>query len=151
MANLNGFNANEVDPLTDFEPIPAGEYLAMITGSEMKTTKSGSGSYLELTFQVLEGKYQGRLLWSRLNLDNPNPIAVQMARAELSTICRAISVMAPNDSVELHNLPLQIVVKCRKREDTGDINNEIKGYQKKKSVTVTREQTEDSIPPWERK
>ena len=150
MANLNGFNANEVTPLTDFEPIPAGDYLAIITESEMKSTKSGTGSYLELTFQVIEGKYKNRLLWSRLNLDNPNPIAVQMAQAELSAICRAVGVMAPNDSVELHNLPLQIVVKCQKREDTGDITNEIKGYQKKKSVTVKREQIEDSTPPWER-
>ncbi len=31
MANLNGFNANNVDPATDFEPIPAGKYLAVIT------------------------------------------------------------------------------------------------------------------------
>src|SRR3990172_3284342 len=39
MANLNGFNANNVDPATDFEPIPAGKYLAVITESEMKPTK----------------------------------------------------------------------------------------------------------------
>ena len=32
--------------------------------------------------------------------------AVKIARAELSAICRAVGVMAPNDSVELHDLPL---------------------------------------------
>ena len=72
MANLNGFDANNVDPATDFEPIPAGKYLAVITDSEMKPTKSGSGHYLELTFQVIDGPFKNRLLWSRLNLDNPN-------------------------------------------------------------------------------
>jgi hypothetical protein len=53
MANLNGFNANQVEPATDFEPIPAGKYVAVVTASEMKPTKNGNGSYLELTFQVI--------------------------------------------------------------------------------------------------
>ena len=50
MANLNGFNANDVEPNSTFEPIPAGKYVAAITASETKPTKSGGGSFLELTF-----------------------------------------------------------------------------------------------------
>ena len=67
MANLNGFNAATVEPSQDFEPIPAGKYLAMITESEMKPTKSGGGQYLQLTFQMLDGPYKGRYVWARLN------------------------------------------------------------------------------------
>ena len=33
---------------------------------------------------------ESRLLWARLNLDNPNQQAVQIARGELSAICRAV-------------------------------------------------------------
>ncbi len=62
MANLNNFNANQVEPTSNLEAIPAGKYLAVITESELKPTKSGSGSYLQLTFQVLEGEYKGRFL-----------------------------------------------------------------------------------------
>jgi hypothetical protein len=62
MANLGNFNANNVEPATDFEPIPSGKYLAVIVSSEMKPTKSGSGSYLELQFQLLDGPFKGRLL-----------------------------------------------------------------------------------------
>ena len=80
MANLNGFDANEVEPTTTFEPLPAGKYLAAITESEMKPTKSGSGSYLQLTFTILEGEYKNRVLWARLNLNNPNATAVKIAR-----------------------------------------------------------------------
>jgi hypothetical protein len=101
MANLNGFNAHNIDPATDFEPIPAGKYLAVITDSEMKATKNGNGYYLELTFQVIDGPYKNRLLWSRLNLHNPNEQAVQIAQGELSAICRAVGVMQPKDSVDL--------------------------------------------------
>ena len=151
MATLNGFNANDVDPAIDFEPIPAGKYLAIIAASEMKPTKSGNGSYLELQFQVIEGEYKGRLLWSRLNLDNPNQQAVQIARAELSAVCRAVGVMQPKDSVELHNLPLLVTVKCKKREDTGEMTNEIKGYTKKEAATGQTQQATSSTPPWARR
>jgi hypothetical protein len=151
MSNLNGFNANNVDPATDFEPIPAGKYLAVITDSEMKPTKSGSGHYLELTFQVIDGQYKNRLLWSRLNLDNPNAQAVQIAQGELSAICRAVGVMQPKDSIELHNLPLLVTVKCKKRDDTGDVVNEIRGYAKKEAANGVPQQETTNTPPWARR
>ena len=151
MANLNGFDATNVDPATDFEPLPAGKYLAVITDSEMKPTKSGSGHYLELVFQVIEGQFKNRMLWSRLNLDNPNRQAVQIAQGELSAICRAVGVMQPKDSIELHNLPLLVTVKCKKREDTGDIVNEIRGYSKKDAVNGVPQQETTNTPPWARR
>lgn len=151
MANLHGFNANNVDPAVDFEPIPAGKYLAIITDSEMKPTKNGSGSFLELCFQVIEGPYKNRLLWARLNLDNPNKQAVDIARAQLSALCRAVGVMQPKDSLELHNLPLQITVKCKKREDTDEITNEIRAFAKKEAATGAPQQEMTSTPPWARK
>ena len=151
MADLNGFNANDVEPSTPFDPVPAGKYLAIIAASEMKPTKSGNGSYLELQFQVIEGEYKGRLLWSRLNLDNPNQQAVKIARGELSAVCRAVGVMQPKDSVELHNLPVLVTVKCKKREDTGEMTNEIKGYAKKEAATGQPQQAASSTPPWARR
>jgi hypothetical protein len=151
MATLKGFNANDVDPATDFEAIPAGKYLAVIIESEVKPNKSGTGSYLQLTFQVIDGEYKNRFLWARLNLDNPNATAVKIARAELSAICRAVGVMAPGDSVELHDLPLVISVKCKKRADTGEITNEIKGYAKKEAAAGKPVQAAvDTTPPWRR-
>src|SRR5690606_37665332 len=113
------------------EPIPPGKYVAVVTDSEMKPTKSGAGNYLQLTFQVVEGPFSNRLLWARLNLDNPNETARTIAQGELSALCRAVGVLAPNDSVELHNLPLVIHVRCKKRSDTGEIVNEVKGYSSK--------------------
>jgi len=35
--------------------------------------------------------------------------------------------MTPKDSCELHNLPLVIHVRCKKRGDTGEIISEVKG------------------------
>lgn len=158
MADLRGFDANQVDPSTDFDPLPAGKYLAVITDSEIKPNKAGTGSYLQLTFEVIEGDHKGRLLWARLNLDNPNATAVQIAKAELSAICRAVGVLAPNDSSDLHDLPLVIHVRCKKRQDTGDITNEVKGYSPKASLTEpakpaaggTPANGKPTTPPWKR-
>ena len=160
MAYLNNFDANTVDPASSFDPIPAGKYIAAITESEMKPTKNGNGHYLEMTFDILDGQYKGRKVWARLNLDNPNAQAVQIARGELSAICRAVGVMQPQDSIELHNLPLSIKVTCKKRDDTGEITNEIKGYEKKEAAlqnsTVTQRatapaaQATNATPPWQR-
>jgi hypothetical protein len=153
MGNLGNFDANQVEPTGDFEPIPAGKYPAVIIESEMKPNKAGTGSMLQLTFQIIEGDYENRLLWTRLNLEHPNATAVQIARAELSAICRAVGVLAPKDSVELHNLPLIINVRCKKRQDTGDVVNEIKGFSARQSKPVraaTAAVQSSATPPWKR-
>jgi hypothetical protein len=149
MADLHGFDANTVEPATEFEAIPAGKYIAAITGSEMKPTKAGNGSFLELTFEVVEGEFKGRKLWARLNLQNPNQIAVKIARAELSSICRAIGILQPRDSVELHNLPLVVTVKQKAGQD-GEVRNEIKGYAKKEALSGKPAQAATNTPPWRR-
>ena len=159
MADLRGFDANTVEPSSDFEPIPAGKDLAVIVESEMKANKAGTGHYLQLTFEVIDGPYKGRYLWARLNLDNPNATAVQIAKAELSAVCRAVGVLAPNDSTDLHDLPLVIHVKCKKRPDTGEVTNELKGYSPKASLSDATPPTKPAAasangkpttPPWKR-
>ena len=149
MADLHGFDASQVEPTVELEPVPAGTYLAAIIASEMKPTKSGTGSFLELQFQILEGPCKGRHLWTRLNLANPNEVAVQIARGQLSAICRAVGVLTPKDSQELHDLPLEISVKVKRREDNGELSNEIKGFAKK-SAPQGPPSRSTQTPPWAR-
>jgi hypothetical protein len=156
MADLRGFDANQVEPSTDFDPIPAGTYEALIIGSEMKAVKAGTGHYLQLTFEIIDGPHKGRKVWARLNLANSNETTVKIAQAELSAICRAVRVLRPNDSVELHNLPLQIKVRLKKRKDTQELVNEIHGYSPKGTVAETTGggkpplPSASGTPPWKR-
>ena len=164
MADLRGFDAQTVEPNDSFDPIPNGDYLCIITTSEMKPTKAGDGAYLELELQVIDGQYQGRKLWDRLNLNNANDTAVRIARGTLSAICRAVGVLQPKDSCELHDLPLLAKVACRKRDDTDELTNVIKSYRKRDAVTPNttpaagapktgaHAQTGNatSTPPWKR-
>ena len=152
MADLNGFNANEIEPTAPFEPLPAGTYVAVITDSEMKATKKGDGSYLQFEFTVIEGDCQGRKVWDRLCINHPNDLTQKIAQGNLSAICRAVGVMQPRDSAELHNIPLQIAVKCKKREDNGEFTNEIKGYAAREAAASQPQQAPvtNSTPPWKR-
>lgn len=127
MANLSGFNANDVEPSTGFDCLPAGEYDVVITDSDMKTTKDGSGQYLKLEFAVLSGPFQNRRLFTNLNLMNKNATAVQIAKGNLSAICRAVGVLTPGDSSELHGKPLTVKVTVRKDAEHGD-QNDIKAF-----------------------
>jgi hypothetical protein len=154
MAHLNNFDANNVDPSVALDPIPAGKYLAVITESEMKPTKAGGGKYLQLTFQVIDGEHKGRLVWARLNLENKSEMTVKIARGELSAICRAVGVMAPKDSIELHGVPIEINVGLKRRDDTGELSNVVKGYSKKGGMATAPRApagaAPGTTPPWKR-
>jgi hypothetical protein len=156
MADLNGFDANNVEPNAGFDPIPAGKYVAAITASAIKPTKNGKGEYLELEMEVLEGPFKGRKLRDRLTLKHTNTQTVEFAKGTLSAICRAVSVLRPRDSVELHNLPLVVSVAIKNREappHIGEPTNTIKGYAKRDTgVAPQRPMAAASggTPPWKR-
>ena len=127
MSELN-FNAHLVEPASEFTPLPNGSYIAVVSESAVKPTKRGDGEYLELVFVILEGEYTNRKVWTRLNIVNRNPVAQEIAKGHLSSICRAIGVMKTVDSSELHNVPLKITVVCKQRGDGNGLTNDVTGF-----------------------
>jgi len=128
MVQIN-FNANNVQPSTGFEPLPAGWYMAIIEDSEEKPTSAGTGKYLQFTFQIVDGEHANRKVWARINIENPSEEAVRIGQAELSALCRAVGVMDLRDTNDLHNKPLRIKVVQEKRRDTGEMGNRVKAYE----------------------
>lgn len=132
MAQLN-FDASQVAPSEALEAIPAGWYNAQMTASEMKPTADGTGAYLQAEFTVLSGDYAGRKLFDRINLQNKNPVAVEIGYKTLSAICHAVGVIQVQDSQQLHGRPLQLKVSLRAAGPGADgkhyeASNEVKGY-----------------------
>jgi hypothetical protein len=137
MADINGFDAEQVEPNVDFGAVPAGRYEVMMTESEWQDNSRGTGRFLKLTFQILEGEFKGKPLWDRLNLDNPSEKAVQIAKGSLSAICRAVGVTRPKDTNELHGIPL--IVRVDKEEyEPGKWSNPVKAYYPKKAQEETK-------------
>ena len=148
MATIECFDASTVQPSEGFTSIPAGRYLAVINDSDMRA--SAGGQYLQLEFEIIEGDYTGRKLWSRLNLIHTTPNAVKFARADLSAICRAVNVMKLTDSTQLHNLPMVVVVKLKKDKETGEMRNEIRGWEPKGSGVAPVAAAPQAKAPWAR-
>ncbi len=138
--DLNNFDANQVEPSQTFDLMKEGWYEAIISESEEKLTKAKDRG-LNLTFTITQEPYQNRLIWEFLNINHStSEQAKQIARGQLSAICRAVGVLTPKDSTSLHNLPLLIKIGTETRQDNGELKNVIKGY-KPRMAAVAKEQT----------
>lgn len=128
MVALN-FNAAQVEPNKALEAIPSGTYPVIITKSEEKPTKSGNGSYIELEMTIQGGEYNGRKVFDRLNIRNPNQQAVDIAYSTLSAICHVTGRINITDTQQLHGVPFQAVVLKLPRDDRPDqMTNDVRGY-----------------------
>ncbi|MEY2655978.1 MAG: hypothetical protein RLZZ524_3006 [Pseudomonadota bacterium] len=140
------FNASGVDITNRFEALPAGDYVVMITESQERATKTGDGSYLELTLEIQSGPMTGRKVWDRLNLHNQSAKAVEIAQRQLAQICHAVGVMAPRKSEELHFKPMVAMVKAKPDERSGEMRNEVKGYKAAGTAAPAVQQAAPSAP-----
>jgi hypothetical protein len=151
--DLTGFNALEIEPATSYEPLPANWYKCVITDTEKKPTKAMNGSYLQLTIEVIEGQHAGRKVFDRLNLVNPNSVAVQIAQSSLSSICRAVGVNSPQDSIELRDKPLMVKLAVKPADGQYGASNDIKEYAATGGAapaTAAAAAVSASTPPWKR-
>lgn len=114
---------------TGFEPIPAGYYEAEITKSELKSTKDGTGKYIAMTFKVLDGEHEGRLVFTNLNIVNKSDVAVRIAQGDLKAICHSVGFEGDlEDTEDLHGIPMAIKVSEKPETPQWPAKNEIKGY-----------------------
>lgn len=128
MANLG--ESIDVDNIVpergDFEPLPAGPYMAQVTDSDVVATKAGTGSILKLTFEVMEGPYANRKFFMNLNFRNPNATAQRIAQEQIKQICDAVGHTGQlTDSEVLHYRPLRAQLVIKRDPEYGD-KNEVK-------------------------
>ncbi|NBU79783.1 MAG: DUF669 domain-containing protein [Sphingomonadaceae bacterium] len=126
MAQFN-FNATTVEPMAprEYAPLSEGSYDMMVTKSAIKSTKAGTGHYLELEMQVIAGEHSGRRHWERLNINNPNKQAEDIAKAALASLCLAVGVQDMSDTEQLHDIPFVANMEIDRKEPT---RNRIVGY-----------------------
>jgi hypothetical protein len=122
------FDARKIEPQTARGLVPPGWYTVVIAKTSTKTNNAGTGSYLELELQLIDSESKGRRVWDRLNLDNPNQTAVDIAKASLSAICHAVGVLTPQSPEELKDVPLEALVDIQPAKGADSESNIIKGY-----------------------
>lgn len=134
MALLN-FNAEQVAPIQSYDALPKGKYLAMAIASELKATKSNTGEYLQLTFEIIDGQFKGRKIFDRLNIRNSNRVAEEIGQRQLSALCHAVNVLSLTDSDLLHDIPVVLDIGIEDGRDGYEAQNRVKGYSSARGET----------------
>lgn len=128
MADEINFDSTGIPPRTGADPIPNDWYRAMVVESSVKPTKEGTGKYLQLNWQVLDGPYKGSIVFDRFNVQNPSATAQKIAQEALSAVCHATGVLKLSNSKQLHNIPVMIKVVVKQKDKNYDPQNEVKQY-----------------------
>jgi hypothetical protein len=124
--NLSGFDASTVNP-TDSACLPIGEYRVVAVESSVEDKPSGA-QMLSVTLQVLGGNYQNRKIWVSECLKQKDGNKNQQGLGKLSALCRAVGVLTPKDTTELHNIPFVATVGIKKQEDGYSPKNIVQKY-----------------------
>lgn len=136
-----GFDRNSEEPARGYEPVPPGKYPVQILKTEVKPTKSGTGSYLWLEMEIFDGPMKGRKVFSNLNLDNPSEQAVKIARKELSAILYAVELVTITHPDQLVNRWMYVSV--RVKNDQNDVN----GYYHPKDPVIVEYLAKQAAAP----
>lgn len=139
MADLGGqFDANAKEN-NQSTCLPAGEYDAVCVKSEKKETNAKDGAYLACEFKVTRGEFQNRSIFCNFNLWlNPAKAeAITIAKGQFSQFCRAVGVLTPKDSSELHNKPF--VVKVNAKDGERGMQNNCVKFSARQAMPVTAE------------
>lgn len=126
MAELN-FCADEA-PESEYDALPAGDYLVQISDSDFRESKAGNSQYLSLTIEVIDGPRAGRLLWENFVLSHQTSSkAVDIGKQKLAALCRAVGVLHVRHSEELHGIPFYAKITVEEGQD-GTLQNRVKKY-----------------------
>lgn len=140
MAHI-GVDFTNIPQYAGNEPLPTAWYNAFISASEIKPTKDAAVTnhhMLHLEFTIQGGQYNGRKVFTQLNIGHSNPATKEIAYKQLSSIAHSVGVIQVQDSQQLHNIPLKIRVKLKeggeKKDNMGNVvgkydpQNEVAGY-----------------------
>lgn len=145
----------------NFDPLPAGWYSATMAAAEIKATKTGTGQYIALRYDIIGPTHQGRVVFGNLNIRNQSPKAEEIGRQQLGEICRAIGLAKVSDTDQLIGNSLMIKLDVEKSEQYGD-KNQVKGFKPiaggapprtavASPAAATPAATTKAAPPWAKK
>ena len=142
-----------------FDPLPPGWYSATMSAAEIKTTKTGTGQYIALRYDITGPTHQGRVVFGNLNIRNASPKAEEIGRQQLGDICRAIGLARVGDTDQLIGNSLMIKLDIEKSEQYGD-KNQVKGFKPiaggappvmAKTAAAAPAAPTKAAPPWAKK
>lgn len=141
-------NANELpkdENSGDFAPLPAGWYNCTIQETDIRSTKAGNGQYIWLKLAITGPSHQGRIVFTNLNIVNPNSKAEEIGKQQLGSIMRAIALPSIQDTDQLVGGQMQVKLSVRKSEEYGD-SNDCKAYKALEGGAQPMQQSATPMP-----
>lgn len=108
-----GFDASGIDPQQSFQPLPVGKYKVIVTASDVRDTKTGSGQYVWLEMTVIDGEFEGRKIFDQINFRNQSQQAQDIGQRQLSGLCHAVGKLRVADTSEYHEIPFYADLKIQ--------------------------------------
>lgn len=153
MASL-GFevSADQLPQSQSYDAIPAGLYTAKVTDASLQDTKSGTGQYIRLRFDIMGPSHQGRVVFTNLNIRNQNPKAEEIGMQQMGDLMRAIGLPKVMDTDQFIGGVCQIKVTVSNSEQYGT-QNEVKAFKAVEGgspAPAPAQEAAGSQPPWRR-
>jgi hypothetical protein len=99
------------------ELLPSGRYTAQIIESSVVMAKSGRGEICNLTWEILDGPYERRRVWSRVNVFHQNETAQDIGQRFMKMITDALGLGPIDDTTAIEFQPVEITVGVEKARD----------------------------------
>lgn len=152
-------NLNDLPDLdNNFELIPEGWYTAVISKAEVKDTKSGSGKYINIQFDITGPSYHGRVVFCRINFMNASNAAQRIGQAQLKKLMLSLGLTSIDDTDQFINgVEIKIKVALIPEQNGYSASNDVKDFKsnssmsdfkKTKNNNEKQSTQEKSTPPW---
>ena len=122
-------------PSTSFEPIPAGDYLAMLVELNKEDKQHRDGGEIReivMKFAILDEDYKNRFIWQRYSTIHPSDKAQNFARNMIGSFGKAVGVETVRNPADLMEKPVGLKIKIDpQREWNGNVyppRNQVAGF-----------------------
>lgn len=136
----------------NFDNLPSGWYPAQIIESSVETKENGIR--LNLTFEVMDGQFAKRRIWTSPWAKHSNAQADEIGQKLIRTIGAAVGVLPVRNDEDLRFKPMEIRVGLNKKQEGYEQRNEVKSARKFGSAATPSAPVAGGAPastPWGKK
>ena len=142
---------------TSYELLPDGWYNCVVDEAETKETKAGTGMYIKLKIKVTGPTHANRILFTNVNIQNPNEVAQRIGLEQLRSIMQAGGLASVEDTDQLIGINVSAKVGTQPAQNGYEAQNQVKAFKPMSGGAPVQQTAQPtpaapaaSAPPWAR-
>lgn len=121
MFDVSNIKGSEKKTSTEFAPLPKGTYNVSLYDCALRASKSG-GEYINMQFRVIDGEYEGRVIFDIINTKSASAKAVEIGLQRLKDFADATGLPDQFNLSDMQGQKLSVYVKIEQSAQYGDKN-----------------------------